>query len=68
MKKFFLLPMATIIVAVSIAQPMAPMPGFTIQKTIAANKRNLLQKTASVLQRNPFPFKILKKTRKIRFA
>ena len=36
MKKFFLLPLATVVAAISFAQPSAPMPGFTIQKSIAA--------------------------------
>ena len=36
MKKFFLLTLATIIAVLSMAQPLAPMPGFTIQKSIAA--------------------------------
>ena len=36
MKKFFLLPLATVIASVAMAQPLAPMPGFTIQKSIAA--------------------------------
>ena len=36
MKRFFLLSLATIAVTVSMAQPITPMPGFTIQKSIAA--------------------------------
>ena len=36
MKKFFLLPVAMIIASVSMAQPVVPMAGFTIQKAIAA--------------------------------
>ena len=36
MKKLLLLPLATLVATISFAQPAAPLPGFTIQKTIAA--------------------------------